>query len=68
MSNHITFLDIIYHTSTDDFPSYLSKVEILNTFLFGPSAVAFQSIFVDRKNRENRDGVKDAIKKRIKLV
>lgn len=41
ISNHITWIDIMYHLSYSDFPSFLSKKEVQDIPLFGAAAKAF---------------------------
>ncbi|EAR88356.1 acyltransferase (macronuclear) [Tetrahymena thermophila SB210] len=64
VSNHVTWIDIMYFCSCSHFPSYLSKKDVQNIPFFGAAAKAFQCIFVDRESNENKHEVRDAIRAR----
>jgi 1-acyl-sn-glycerol-3-phosphate acyltransferase len=53
VSNHVSWFDIMIHTNLNS-GSFLSKTDIINYPLWGVSAMALQSIFVERENKNER--------------
>jgi 1-acyl-sn-glycerol-3-phosphate acyltransferase len=53
--NHVSFLDIFYLFRRN--LSFLAKLDVGKSPIFGPFAVARQCIFVNRGNKEELDNV-----------
>lgn len=68
VSNHITLLDAIYHTSSRHQPSFLAKKEVMKIPLIGTITRGFQSIFVNRDSRENKNEALTGLRLRGKLI
>jgi lysophosphatidylcholine acyltransferase/lyso-PAF acetyltransferase len=61
--NHVSFLDIFYLFRRN--MSFLAKLAVGKSPIFGPFAVARQCIFVNRSNKKEMSNVLDNINKRI---
>ena len=61
--NHISFIDILL-AMTYFGTGFISKTDVKSVPLFGSIAVSLQSLFVDRKNEENRQLILNQIGER----
>jgi lysophosphatidylcholine acyltransferase/lyso-PAF acetyltransferase len=67
VANHVTWADII-HTGLDAPVSYVAKAAVKGYPMAGVIAQGLQSVFVDRDNKEARDGIMGLIENRVQNI
>jgi 1-acyl-sn-glycerol-3-phosphate acyltransferase len=68
VSNHITFMDILFNMSHTYETSFMSKSGVRNFPLIGFYAQCIQCIFVERESKDNRSDAIDKLSQRIKDI
>ena len=66
ISNHVSWFDMYYLLLSNKISSFLSKEEVKDYWFLGTSAKGINSVFIKRKNSEDRDLATTQIAERIK--
>lgn len=68
VSNHISFIDIVYYLTSRYCPGFLSKAGVAKVPIVGKIAKARQSLFVERADRTQKDAILDDLKRRVEDI
>ena len=68
ISNHVSWVDIFLHMTSEECPSFMAKHAVEKYPLVGPIAQALQALFVQRDSKDQRGDVVVKLKERIETL
>jgi lysophosphatidylcholine acyltransferase/lyso-PAF acetyltransferase len=68
ISNHVSYMDIIYYLSRSETPGFIAREETSQLPFIGTFARILQCLFLDRKSRDTRLDVLNSLKTRVEKI